>query len=50
VRQLQDQHYLQYMQQILHAHEQQNADNKVIDVIADSGIVQTPEEEISGIV
>ncbi|KAI5700056.1 hypothetical protein M8J76_005348 [Diaphorina citri] len=49
VRQLQDQHYLQYMQQILHAHEQQNADNKVIDVIADSGIVQTPEEEISEI-
>uniref|UniRef100_A0A8D8PZZ1 Golgi resident protein GCP60 n=1 Tax=Cacopsylla melanoneura TaxID=428564 RepID=A0A8D8PZZ1_9HEMI len=52
VRQLQDQHYLQYMQQILHAHDQQpNSENKAItDIIPDSSIIQqTQEEEISEI-
>lgn len=51
VRQLQDQHYLQYMQQILLAHEQQShANNKYLtDVISESGIIQTSEEDISEI-
>lgn len=51
VRQLQDQHYLQYMQQILHQHETQaSTEHKSVnDVIAESGIVQTHEEEISEI-